>query len=195
MSRKIAAQEQFARVPRPTANLQHQARRYGVDPDKVISGGTVQMPQRGKRRSPKAAAPRPRDRSKRGAGERWPKTFSGCPLTTGCRTGILYPERQWSLAGQRVAFRGLRASVSPTPCVADLSAAPRMDRNLADLQICISRHRRVDGKSSTGFGANCSEARLLLLLGGDLALGRRLLLRGGLRLRCFLHHTALLVRA
>ena len=44
-------------------------------------------------------------------------------------------------------------------------------------------------------GAHSSEARLLLLLGGDLALGRRLLLRGGLRLGCLLHHIALLVRA
>jgi hypothetical protein len=53
----------------------------------------------------------------------------------------------------------------------------------------------VDVKSLAGFGAYCPEARLLLLLGGNLALGRRLLLRGGLRLRCLLHHVALLVRA
>src|SRR5215510_6726627 len=114
-------------------------------------------------------------RVKRGAGERWPKSFSGCPLTTGCRTGILYPERQRSLACQRVAFRGLQASVSPTPCVADFGTASAngpQSCTFADLHIATSPSGR---KSSTGFGAHCSEARLLLLLGGDLALGRRLL--------------------
>jgi hypothetical protein len=78
---------------------------------------------------------------KRGAGERWPKSFSGCPLTTGCRTGILYPEPQRSLADQRVPFRGLQASVSPTPCVADFGAASANGPQscaFADLHIATS---------------------------------------------------------
>jgi hypothetical protein len=89
-------------------------------------------------------------------------------------------------------IRELQASVSPTPLSSTPAPPRRPHRNLALLQICI-RHHRVDVKSSTGSEAYCSE--LLLLLRGDLALGRRLLLRGGLRLRCLLHHTALLAKA
>jgi hypothetical protein len=92
-------------------------------------------------------------------------------------------------------FEGFKPQSRRRP-VSSTSAPPSADGSRScTLQVCISRHRLVDVKSSTGFGAHRSEARLLLLLGGDLALGRRLLLRGGLRLHCFLHHVALLVRA
>jgi hypothetical protein len=64
-----------------------------------------------------------------------------------------------------------------------------MDRNFARSRLA---HRDIAKWTEVidSFGAYRSEASLLLLLGGDLALGRRLLLRGGLRLRCFLHHVA-----
>jgi hypothetical protein len=91
-----------------------------------------------------------------------------------------------------LVVRELQASVSPTPFVADPGVASATASQSCTLQIWI-RHRRVDVKSSTG--PERTAPRLLLLLGGDLALGRRLLLRGGLRLGCLLHHIALLVRA
>jgi hypothetical protein len=71
-----------------------------------------------------------------------------------------------------------------------------MDRNLAR---CRFAYRDIakwtGGLRRASERRYRSEAQLLLLLGGDLALRRRLLLRGGLRLRCLLHHVALLVRA
>jgi hypothetical protein len=90
--------------------------------------------------------------------------------------------------------RELLASVSPTLFVVD----PR--RRLGD-RMTILRFAKLHPASPGGrevfdkLGAHSSEARLLLLLGGDLALCGCLLLRRGFRLRCFLHHTALLVRA
>src|SRR6266853_3349875 len=91
-----------------------------------------------------------------------------------------------------LVVRELQASVSPTPFVADPGAASAIVSQSCTLQIWI-RHHRVDVKSSTG--PERTAPRLLLLLRGDLALGRRLLLRGGLRLCCLLHHTALLAKA
>src|SRR5712675_1686367 len=91
-----------------------------------------------------------------------------------------------------LAVRELQASVSPTPFVADPGAASAIVSQSCTLQIWI-RHHRVDVQSSTG--SERTAPRLLLLLRGDLALGRRLLLRGGLRLCCLLHHTALLAKA
>ena len=90
-----------------------------------------------------------------------------------------------------LVVRELQASVSPTPFVADPGAASATASQSCALQIWI-RHHRVDVQSSTG--PERTAPRLLLLLRGDLALGRRLLLRGGLRL-CLLHHTALLAKS
>jgi hypothetical protein len=133
------------------------------------------------------------------------QTFSGRPLTTDCRTGTLYPETATVTGWPTAAIRGLQASVSPAPCVADSVVSPtsapplRMDRNLARCRLAYRDIAKWTGSRGPevfdGIGAYRSEASLLLLLGGDLALGRRLLLRGGLRLRCLLHHVALLVGA
>lgn len=128
-----------------------------------------------------------------------PQRFSanGCPLTTDCRTRHPVP-RSGNVGWPNVAFRGLQASVSPAPCAADLGAAFANGPQSCMRRICVDLHVATSPSGrgvSDGSGAYRSEARLLLLLGGDLALGWSLLLRGGFRLRCLLHHVALLVRA
>jgi hypothetical protein len=73
------------------------------------------------------------------------QTFSGGPLTTGCRTGTLYPETATVAGRPAAAFRGLQASVSPTPCVADFGAAFANGPQSCTLQTGISRHRQGTG--------------------------------------------------
>ena len=131
---------------------------------------------------------RPHAGKQRGAGERWRKILQRLPADDRLRKPHPVP-RSTRLS---LEVRELQASVSPTPFVADPGAASATASQSCALQISI-RHHRVDVKSSTG--SERTAPRLLLLLRGDLALGRRLLLRGGLRLCCLLHHTALLAKA
>src|SRR5882672_5498888 len=131
---------------------------------------------------------RPHAGKSRGAGERWRKSFQRLPADDKLRKPHPVPRSTQLL----LVVRELQASVSPTPFVADPGAASAIVSQSCTLQISI-RHHRVDVKSSTG--SERTAPRLLLLLRGDLALGRRLLFRGGLRLCCLLHHTALLAKA
>jgi hypothetical protein len=88
---------------------------------------------------------RPHAGKSRGAGERWRKSFSGCPLTTGCGNRILYleaPNCRWRFESFRPQSR--RRPLSSTPGVASATAS-----QCRALQTCI-RHHRVDVKSPTG---------------------------------------------
>jgi hypothetical protein len=110
------------------------------------------------------------------------------PLTTGCGDRILYLEHPTLAGGSRASSLSLADALCRRP---RRRLGDRMTLPFAKLHPASPGGREVFDR----LGAHCSEARLLLLLGGDLALGGRFLLRRGLRLRCFLHHTALLVRA
>src|SRR6266849_2996926 len=125
----------------------------------------------------------------RGAGERWRKSFNGYPLTTGAETASCASKHPTVVGGSRASSLSLADALCRRP------------RRRPGDRITISRFAKLHPTSPGGrevfdrLGAYCSEARLLLLLRGDLALGRRLLLRGGFRLCCLLHHTALLAKA
>jgi hypothetical protein len=89
-------------------------------------------------------------RKMRGAGERWPDSFNGCPLTTGCRNRHPVPRNnngRWltdsrSFEGFKPQSRRRPVSQTPAPPFAN---GPQS----CTLLVCISRHRQVDGKSST----------------------------------------------
>jgi len=74
---------------------------------------------------------------RRGVGERWRKSFSGHPLTTGYGVRTLYPEPH-QLA---LEVRELQASVSPTPFVIDSGVA-------SDDPAAVSRLAKLHLKSS-----------------------------------------------
>jgi hypothetical protein len=125
----------------------------------------------------------------RGAGERWHKSFSSYPLMTGCGTASCTSKHPTEVGGSRASSLSLADALCRRPGVASATAAQSCA--FANLHPTSPGGRKV----FDWLGAHCSEATLLLLLCRDLALGRRLLLRGGLRLCCLLHHIALLAKA
>jgi hypothetical protein len=95
---------------------------------------------------------RPHAGKPRGAGERWRKSFSGYPLTTGCGNRILYleaPDCRWRFESFKPQSR--RRPLSPTP------APPRRPhRNLA---LCKF------GSDITGWTCSLRQAQSVLLRG------------------------------
>ncbi len=124
------------RMPRPNPERSRPGTRWRPRPagfSGCIAGipatTTQQQPQAGKRR---------------GAGERWRKSFSGDPLTTGCVRPHPVPRSNQP----PLEVRELQASVSPAPFVVDPRRRPGDCIAILRLQIGI-RCDRVDVKSST----------------------------------------------
>jgi hypothetical protein len=89
--------------------------------------------------------PQPHAGKPPGAGERWRKSFSGYPLTTGCGNRILYleaPNCRWRFESFKPKSRRRPLSQTPAPL-------RRPHGNVALSQTCI-RHHRVDVKSPIG---------------------------------------------
>jgi hypothetical protein len=128
--------------------------------------------------------------------QRWPaddRLQETCTLYLEASTSLAEPDGLAEPAGRR--FEGFKPQSRRRPVSLTGCRLQRMNRNLALRRSAYHDIAWWTFQVSDQHRSAPLRCELLLLLGGDLALGRCLLLRGGLRLRSFLHHVALLVRA